>query len=154
MYWSFFVGLQAQYGWAYAKNITLLAANANLPDGAVSGSGIFSGRAGALDMYVSSVEKTRIMKAQVPFEVSSTGKRQPVSISSRKAITLPNLLSAYNVKFLDFGLSKEHSGKICHEKVCCSYKVNVTEKVGRGYGVSNILKYLENETRNKKLFND
>lgn len=126
-----FAALQAQQSWAFAKNVTLLAANANYPYGAVTGSGIYSGRAGALDMYVTGVEGTRIMRAQVPYHVSSATKRRPTSLNPRQSSIIPNDLSQYNVKFLDFSHSKEQSGDLCHGQICCSYAVQVTERTSR-----------------------
>lgn len=123
--------LQAQQSWASTKNVTVLAANGNYPRGAVTGSGIYSGRAGALDMYVTGVEGTRIMKAQVPYHVSSATKLRPISLNARKSVLLPNDLSQYNVRFLDFSQSKEQSGDLCQGQICCSYAVKVTERNSR-----------------------
>lgn len=78
-------------------------------------------------MYVAGVEKSRILKAQVPYHVSNATKLVPTSLFPRDAETIPNDLSNYTVKFLDFTQAKEQSGDVCNGQVCCSYAVNISE---------------------------
>lgn len=124
--WPQLSATQVQQSWAAAKNVTLLAANANYPQGAVTGSGIYSGRAGALNMYVAGVDRTRISRAEVPYHVSDATKRSPTSLYPRGAFSIPNDLSNYTVKFLDFSQANAQSGDVCNGQVCCSYAVNIS----------------------------
>lgn len=61
---------QYQQSWAYGNNVNLLAANTNLPTLDCTGSGIFSGRSGALDVFVSEQPATKILLAKVPTNLS------------------------------------------------------------------------------------
>lgn len=58
--------VQFQQSWAYANNVNLLAANINWPSMQCSGSGIYAGRLGALNVFVSESPVTKILIAKVP----------------------------------------------------------------------------------------
>lgn len=65
---------QYQQSWAYANNVNLLAANANANVGSFahySGSGIYTGRLAALDIFVSKTATTKVLIANVPINSPS-----------------------------------------------------------------------------------
>lgn len=65
---------QYQQSWAYANNVNLLAANANANVGLFahySGSGIYTGRMAALDIFVTKTASTKILIANVPIDSPS-----------------------------------------------------------------------------------
>ena len=71
------VALQAQWGWAYGLDVVLLAAGYNKPQAGSSGSGIYQGRFGAVDYYMSDTEGSKLL-------VSSVLKNQP---SAKRTLT-------------------------------------------------------------------
>lgn len=65
---------QYQQSWAYANNVNLLAANANANVGSFahySGSGIYTGRLAALDIFVTKTATTKVLIANVPISSPS-----------------------------------------------------------------------------------
>lgn len=65
---------QYQQSWAYANNVNLLAANANANVGSFahySGSGLYTGRLAAIDIFVTKTESTKILIANVPINPPS-----------------------------------------------------------------------------------
>lgn len=58
--------MQYQQSWAYANNVNLLAANINWPSKNCTGSGIYAGRLGALESFVSQSPMTKVLIAKVP----------------------------------------------------------------------------------------
>lgn len=62
----FLTGVQVQQNWAYANNVNLLAAGANLPAVGSTGTGIYAGRKGSLASVMEGVSKTTLLTATVP----------------------------------------------------------------------------------------
>lgn len=58
--------------------MNLLAANVNWPSIKCSGSGIYSGRSGALDVFVSATPKSKLLIAKVPVEPPTVEHRLPL----------------------------------------------------------------------------
>lgn len=115
-----------QQSWAATHNVNLLAANVNHPSAGASGSGIYSGRTGALDMYVSGSEKTKILKAQVPCSITAAAKLTeniPLSLAQSKLKIRHEDLSKYAIKFLNFAVESLQKGRLCHGNFCCNYTV-------------------------------
>lgn len=81
-----FPAVQFQQSWAYANDVTLLAANANLPRFHGSGSGIYAGRLGALKVFVSQTVTTKILISKVPIERGATNLyRSPSTFNVRNS---------------------------------------------------------------------
>lgn len=59
------IALQAQWGWAYGLDAVLLAAGYNSPQMGSSGSGIYQGRFGALDYYMTDREGSKLLVSVV-----------------------------------------------------------------------------------------
>lgn len=106
----------------------------NHPSAGASGSGIYSGRAGALDIFVSGWEKTKILKAQVPYTPSTSldtfmSAKMDVSFSTAQAKLKIRQedMNEFAFKFLDFSHQQgRHKGNLCHGKICCRYDVEAT----------------------------
>lgn len=145
-----FPATQFQQSWAYANDVTLLAANANLPVLKTSGSGIYAGRLGALSAYVTETETTKIIIAQVPIDSHLSESQQshrnklpirgnsgsdfrngvihPYSSRSNSAFDLlQDDLSRYTVEFLNFTENVSHAGRVCNNGICCNYNVEISE---------------------------
>ncbi|XP_031634766.1 vanin-like protein 1 isoform X2 [Contarinia nasturtii] len=143
--------VQYQQSWAYANNVNLLAANINLPDIKCSGSGIFSGRSGALQVVVNETPTTKILVAKVPVHLPAddeysantfdnvifketameSGDKHFGNNRSAEQTIAMNLgqekLTDYTVKFLDFTASHYKVGSVCNEAICCNYTIEVTD---------------------------
>lgn len=114
----------------------------NAPKIGCSGSGIYSGRSGALQVFVSESPATKILIAKVPIDLPSSSqdqivKRQNSSTKNVKtrAITPQTVgdisqdinLSKFSVKFLNFNDKVSQSGTVCNNNICCNYSVAVSD---------------------------
>ncbi|XP_031634793.1 vanin-like protein 2 [Contarinia nasturtii] len=154
-YWyselPYLTSAQYQNSWAYANNVNLLAANQNIPVVQCSGSGIYSGRSGALKVFVSETAATKILIANVPvdlpanddvlstFESDEVGKEMKLDTRSvyyseeNKGMQyISNMnqdnLTEFSVKFLNFHKSNSQAGTVCNNGICCYYNIEVTDK--------------------------
>ncbi|XP_031620024.1 vanin-like protein 2 [Contarinia nasturtii] len=134
---------QYQQSWAYANNVNLLAANTNAPNIGCSGSGIYSGRSGALEVFVSLTPATKVLIADVPTNVSAdhSGKMKPIKklmanekLSKSRSISTQDVanfgredFSKYSMKFLDFSNNPIQTGEICIDDFCCEYSIEVSD---------------------------
>jgi pantetheine hydrolase len=67
----FLTSTQTQQAWAYENNVVLIAAGANNPKKGSTGSGIYVGRHGALDIIFSPERKRFLMVQQVPKDLET-----------------------------------------------------------------------------------
>lgn len=130
-----FIGVQYQQYWAYANNVNLLAAGGNTPYEGYSGSGIYSGHHGALNVTVSSEPVTKLLVARVPYEpqrVSSDtiaamlrAPKQGSSLSIQPSeIFSKENLPKLQIQMLNFTkTSGREIGVICHNSFCCYYDI-------------------------------
>ena len=63
--------VQTQWSWAYGLDVVLLASGYNSPARGASGSGIYLGRKGALNYYMSEMKGSRLLVSQAPKKISS-----------------------------------------------------------------------------------
>lgn len=127
---------QYQHSFAYANNINLLAANVNMPQIKCSGSGIYSGRSGALQMVVSEKAATKILIAMVPVDLQSHGEPSKSGEDAKNQIphlkkseVYPSYLdnsTESTVEFLDLS-KRRQSGTICNNGISCSYDIEVSD---------------------------
>ncbi|XP_031620026.1 vanin-like protein 2 [Contarinia nasturtii] len=129
---------QYQQSWAYANNVNLLAANTNAPNIGCSGSGIYSGRSGALEVFVSLTPATKVLIADVPSDVSTginllgkKGKSVKQRTHPMNTQDVANIgqedFSKYSMKFLDFSENSIQTGKVCVDDFCCHYSIEVND---------------------------
>lgn len=140
----FFAAAQYQQGWAFANNVNLLAANTNDPHIGCSGSGIYSGRSGALNVFVSQTPATKVLIAEVPADVSTDSLSQKVEqtkkllanekLSKSRAMNAQEVtkygredFSKYSMKFLDFSDNPVQTGEVCVNDFCCEYSIEVND---------------------------
>jgi pantetheine hydrolase len=71
----FLTSTQAQQAWAYENNVVLIAAGANNPKMGSTGTGIYIGKHGALDIMFSPERKRYLMVQQVPKEIDTYHSR-------------------------------------------------------------------------------
>jgi hypothetical protein len=65
----FLTSVQIQQAFAFANDIVLLSSGTNSPQNSNTGSGIFVGRHGAIEKFISYKNETRMMIAEVPKDV-------------------------------------------------------------------------------------
>lgn len=131
-------GVQIQQSWAYGHQVNLLAAGASTTltnkSGVLNtGSGIYSGRMGALKAFTAiNTPTTKILIAEVPKKPADQPANRTMPEESEKSVILPGLrlwkadLEKYNLTFLDFEENLEQAGSVCHGTICCDYKIRVS----------------------------
>lgn len=126
----FLTAVQVQQNWAYTHNVNLLAAGANRPAMANTGSGIYSGVAGAITSYISEMNRTVILTAEIP---KVPGTQQPASRDLPRDQSAYGLnlweqdLGQFKTNVLDFAKNTTQIGQVCHQDLCCKYEVQVTD---------------------------
>lgn len=159
--------LQYQQSWAIANNVNLLAANGNDVRYGCTGSGIYSGRTGALEMFVSEQPATKILIAKVPkddFEYTLNKTLQIGSPKKLKQNALNNGIGGmskflqtkllrskesalklshedftdFSVHFLDFSRDLNQTGRVCNRAICCDYNIEVNHVAGTDSTVRSI----------------
>lgn len=133
-----------------------MAANTNSQRYNASGSGIYAGRLGALNMFVSPTKAiTKVLVAKVPtklppdnfmpkymprsakrsnFEQSNDVDNEDVEQLYDKTMGQEDMKS-YEVEFLDFTTRSRFNGTVCKGKICCHYDIDISDN-----GVQNLKK--------------
>lgn len=126
----FLTGAQTQAAWAYANNVNLLAAGANMAATGTSGSGIYVGRQGAAKIIMSPDDTSQLLVARVPKNPDHGDIHEDIQsnrFSQEKMMTFHT--NTYDVsklgKLYDLN-SPKYSDEICHEKFCCKILVETT----------------------------
>lgn len=141
---------QFQQSWAYTNDVTLLAANANIPNMKSSGSGIYAGRFGALKTFMSETAASKILIAEVPINRDAENFNADELVTSEIDIkndnegnkeTNPFLagstaytfdllqenLSNYSIAFLNFTGNSSQTGSVCNNGMCCNFDIEVSD---------------------------
>lgn len=120
--------------WSFAHNVNLLAAGGSIPFEGYSGSGIFSGRHGALNAIMSDVPVTKLLVAQVPktpetefnnLTTFKTTKKWKFISSSPSTILEKENIPDIQLAMLNFTQNRAQKGQLCHNDFCCQYDVEV-----------------------------
>lgn len=126
--------LQMQQSVAAARNINLLVAGASRPQTGSTGSGIYSGTLGALNALIvdTSTPTTRVLLSEISKEPGVSGTapttlpHRVYDVFERDHLKLKyENLSDYNVQWLNFEVKTKQIGRICHNRVCCNYVIQV-----------------------------
>lgn len=134
-----FSAAQYQQSWAYATNANLLAANINWPSLRCSGSGIYAGCSGALEVFVSEKSTTKVLIAKLPADPqfhlrndktqsnpAFTGNQIENEIEPEfeldKHFAQDNM-AVFAIEFLDFSNNLYHDGAVCQDGICCHYDI-------------------------------
>ncbi|XP_031622311.1 vanin-like protein 1 [Contarinia nasturtii] len=143
----YFTAAQFQQSWAYANDVNLLAANVNSPEWSVTGSGIYSGRSGALKVFVSEAPTTKVLIAKVPVNMPADYRtlsivNQQNSESHSQLDLKEEDLSEFTMEFLNLTENHSPSGAVCTKDICCNYTVEASdngeqsEKSSYSYAIS------------------
>lgn len=141
-YWfselPFLTAVQLQEGWAFANNVNLLAADASLPAGQNTGSGIYAGRLGRLTAAIYEEPTTKLLTAKVPKHNARSTYQLPNVIKplfqpqlETPRYTKLSLLRDYNVdifatKILELEFLKVNE-TLCHDNFCCKFNIERTK---------------------------
>lgn len=110
--------------------MNLLAANANLLDRAVFGSGIYAGRRASSNAFIATEPITKVLIADVPIDptpidqITENSSDEPSSTFSEYNV-LSEDLSGYTIKFLN--TSGMQSGEVQSNGMRCKYEVSITD---------------------------
>lgn len=120
---------------AYARDINLLAAGASVPKTGTTGSGIYSGKMGAIKAILADSPMTRVLVADIPKVPGTTVPATAAARSARAEETQTvvsdalqlgkEILTDYEIKPLDFAANATQEGRICKGKdFCCNYNIH------------------------------
>lgn len=134
----FLTSVQLQQHWAYSTNVNLLAAGVNDPSNGYCGSGIYSGKSGALTSMMSGIKTTRLLVHDVPkmpgngLDTASSSaysglwiddiklKRDPLDGYKFRKIILPESMNkTLNESFTLCHGSRDH-------ELCCNFAISVS----------------------------
>lgn len=125
---------QFQQGWAWANRVNLLASGGSLPQGGISGSGIYAGQQGALARLMITDElvgQRKLLLAKVPLD-----PEEPIATDE---ILEPEIMTPVKLKLLQQPELKNFTTwelpmvrgssvdkRICQEDLCCEFRVTWT----------------------------
>lgn len=119
----FLTAVQLQQSWAYKHNVNLLAAGANNPIQGITGTGIYSGRDGALLSNVATVSGSNIWVHEIR---KIPGTNTDIIRQNLPSITPPITLLRDNLELhqhiaLISTIATEQNENLCHNEFCCHF---------------------------------
>ena len=121
----------------------MLISNAYWPS---TGSGIYAGRNGALDVFFSATSATKILIADVPIDLPSITTQNDIEKSVFAKNAAPSEfgvdktvkerynsgisqedMNLFTINFLDFSYHLSHNGTVCNGDFCCNYDIVVVD---------------------------
>jgi len=136
----FLTAVQIQQNWAHANDVNFLGAGANNPAVGSGGSGIYSGKSGALISTMTGQRTTALLVHEVP---KIPGNPVPTNSPAYSGSDFDNLelkrdkLDVYNFKKINLPESTLHDGvehntfKLCQtskQELCCDFDIDVSLK--------------------------
>lgn len=132
----FLSAVQLQQNWAHSNNVNLLAAGANDPSIGCSGSGIYSGKSGALVSRMTGEKTSKVLVHEVP---KVPGTEVPQNSLVYDGADFENLnIERDQIEMFNFRTIKlpdttnrilNDSFKLCHgadgQKLCCDFEIDV-----------------------------
>ncbi|BFG00159.1 vanin-like protein 3 [Drosophila madeirensis] len=127
----FLTASQLQQGWAWANNVTLLAAGASMPLAGISGSGIYDGQQGALTRIMVSHRaegQRQLLLAQVPTDGSQgtstpTEEEESPSTVQLKLLQQPDI-GSFSTWALPLVNGSAASKRLCQADLCCDFQLS------------------------------
>ncbi|KAL7041185.1 hypothetical protein ACKWTF_000673 [Chironomus riparius] len=132
----FLTAVQVQQYWAHSLDVNLLAAGANFPRVASTGSGIYGGNKGTYIAEMSPINKSKLYTAKVHKKILQNEaikiehKLTRYTKDEMKSLDIwRDQLDVYDIQFLNdtdglYFITKN----ICNNTLCCDIKVNYTIK--------------------------
>uniref|UniRef100_A0A182NCA6 CN hydrolase domain-containing protein n=1 Tax=Anopheles dirus TaxID=7168 RepID=A0A182NCA6_9DIPT len=130
----FLTAAQIQQGWAFANNANLLAAGASFPAIGSTGTGIYSGRRGAITTVMTHEPQTKLYVAQVPkmsFPNAVINKVPPqkgTPAQMAKLLLKRDQIDKYATKDLPMTSNGQLEERVCYESHCCNFTINYSVK--------------------------
>lgn len=128
----FLTAAQIQQGWAFANNVNLLAAGASFPGVGSTGTGVYSGRRGAITTVMNHEPQTKLYVAQVPkmsFPNAAISKIPPQKGTPAQMAKLwlkRDQIDRYVTKDLPMTSNAQLEERVCYESHCCNFTINYT----------------------------
>ncbi|KAM8719645.1 hypothetical protein ACLKA7_005817 [Drosophila subpalustris] len=127
----FLTAVQVQSSWAYANNVTLLAAGSSRPEVGSSGTGVYRGGDGTTVSTMQAGEGQRhIYVAQVPKYEENGNKsvgKQLRSVGSQEFKMKRDNLELYETIALDTLMERVNGTsakqEVCHGRICCHFEL-------------------------------
>jgi pantetheine hydrolase len=138
-FYPFLTNLQVQQGFAVSNDVVLLSAGGNSPDNSYTGSGIFVGKHGAVQKFISSNSVSKLLVAEIPINVDDSDYQSPEmnSDNSTKIMNRITFINTNDGHFYDLDENLE----VHYDEIICKFKVNYTEleieedKIGFSYKI-------------------
>ncbi|XP_049540236.1 vanin-like protein 1 [Anopheles darlingi] len=130
----FLTAAQIQQGWAFSNNVNLLAAGASFPPIGSTGTGIYSGRRGAITTAMHHEAQTKLYVARVPKiqfpDATITKIPQPTGTPSQmaKLFLKRDQIDKYVTKDLPWSSNTQLIDSVCYGSFCCNFTINYTVK--------------------------
>lgn len=127
-----------QQSWAYTNRVNLLAAGSSTRG--ATGSGIYSGRQGALQAIMAIRPTIRALVAKVPkkpyasADYTELAPERGQPSRSNQNIWRENL-DSYQLKLLNFDQNASQNGRACFKSICCEYNVTASIRNGNARSV-------------------
>ncbi|XP_034490272.1 vanin-like protein 3 isoform X2 [Drosophila innubila] len=130
----FLTASQLQQGWAWGNNVNLLAAGASLPQGGITGSGIYAGQRGALVRRMvgdATVGVRQLLVARVARwpELASDAVTPDAERAGPVQRELPMLqvpqlqqFTSWQVPLINGSLQQR---RLCHSDLCCDFELSL-----------------------------
>lgn len=134
----FLTASQIQLGWAFANNANLLAAGASFPGVGSTGTGVYSGRHGAITTIMNYDPQSKLYVAKVPkllFPNEVVDKiPQPKGTPAQmtKLFLKRDQIDKYTTKDLPMTSNAQLEERVCYENHCCNFTINYTVKQNLG----------------------
>lgn len=133
----FLTAVQIQQNWAYSNNVNFLGAGANRPIVGSGGSGIYSGKSGALISTMTGQDTTLLLVHEVP---KIPGNPVPKTSPAYSGLNLDNFklkrdqLDKYNFQKIEIpesaAVSRQDNFTLCQsvedDELCCLFEIDVS----------------------------
>lgn len=125
----FLTATQIQQSWAFKNNVILLSAGANIPRQGSTGSGIFMGRHGAIELLMAPKKTSKLIINTIPKDINNydpnkynrtTEKYTPVELDALKISSFSPIFSR---GLPNNNEADEHLIRTCKGKICCEFSI-------------------------------
>ena len=135
----FLTATQTQQGWAYKNNVILLSSGANFPNQGSTGSGIFIGKHGALELIMSPKESSKMMVHKVPKDIESykinnvNTTTEKYSLVELDALRVTSFSPAFTRGLPNIHAPEDQLIRTCKVKICCEFEIKYNKlKIDKG----------------------
>uniref|UniRef100_A0A182RL31 CN hydrolase domain-containing protein n=1 Tax=Anopheles funestus TaxID=62324 RepID=A0A182RL31_ANOFN len=126
----FLTASQIQQGWAFSNNANLLAAGASFPGVGSTGTGVYSGRRGAITTVMNHEPQTKLYVVQVPkmnfpnAAISKIPQPKGTPAEMAKLFLKRDQIDKYTTKDLPMTSNAQLDERVCYQSHCCNFTIN------------------------------